>query len=56
MKKVAVWGNASPTMYFDTRKTTINGVPLLALVEESWINEEFAVRAKQRSSEIIRLR
>jgi malate/lactate dehydrogenase len=46
VKKVAVWGNASSTMYYDTRKTTINGIPILALVEESWVKEEFAVRAK----------
>lgn len=56
IKKVAVWGNHSPTMYPDIRYSTIDGKNALDLVEKKWINDEFTPRVQQRGAEIIKLR
>lgn len=56
IKKVAVWGNHSPTMYPDIRNTTINGKNAFDLVDRKWVNDEFTPRVQQRGAEIIKLR
>jgi len=56
IKKVAVWGNHSPTMYPDVRSTTVNGKNALDLVDKKWVNDEFTPRVQQRGAEIIKLR
>lgn len=56
VKKLAVWGNSSSSMFLDTRRTTIVGVPIGIVVENSWTNEEFAPRVKRRGEEVIDLR
>lgn len=56
IKKVAIWGNHSPTMYPDVRNTTINGKRALDLVDQKWVSDEFTPRVQQRGAEIIKLR
>lgn len=46
VKKIAIWGNTSNKMFIDTRRTTINQIPLETLVETSWINDEMSPRVK----------
>lgn len=56
IKKLAVWGNHSPTMYPDIRYTTIGGKKATDLVDSNWNNNEFVPRVQQRGAEIIKLR
>lgn len=56
IKKLAIWGNHSPTMYPDIRNTTVNGKAAPSLVTPSWIADEFTPRVQKRGAEIIELR
>ena len=56
IKKVAIWGNHSPTMYPDIRYTTVKGKKAMDLVDKKWVNDEFTPRVQQRGAEIIKLR
>ena len=56
IKKLAVWGNHSPTMYPDIRNTIIGGKKATDLVDKKWVNDEFVPRVQQRGGEIIKLR
>jgi len=56
IKKMAIWGNHSPTMYPDIRNTTVNGASAESLVDASWIADEFTPRVQKRGAEIIELR
>lgn len=56
IKKLAIWGNHSPTMYPDIRNTTVGGKAAPSLVTPSWIADEFTPRVQKRGAEIIELR
>jgi len=56
IKKMAIWGNHSPTMYPDVRNTTIAGKPALSLIDDDWKIKEFTPRVQKRGAEIIELR
>ena len=56
IKKLAIWGNHSPTMYPDIRNTTVAGKQATSLVNASWIADEFTPRVQKRGAEIIELR
>lgn len=57
IKKLCVWGNHSPTMFADTRFTTIAGVPLEHIIDDtSWINQSFLPTVGKRGSSIIQAR
>lgn len=56
IKKMAIWGNHSPTMYPDIRNTTVNGKKALDLVDAKWLADEFTPRVQKRGAEIIELR
>jgi len=56
IKKMAIWGNHSPTMYPDIRNTTIAGQDAPTLVDDSWVANEFTPRVQKRGAEIIELR
>ena len=56
IKKLAVWGNHSPTMYPDIRYCTIVNKKASDLVDKKWISNEFIPRVQQRGAEIIKLR
>lgn len=56
IKKLAVWGNHSPTMYPDIRYSEVKGKKATDLVDSKWINDEFTPRVQKRGAEIIELR
>lgn len=56
IKKLAIWGNHSPTMYPDIRNCTIKGKAAPTMVDPKWINDEFTPRVQKRGAEIIDLR
>jgi malate dehydrogenase len=56
IKKLAIWGNHSPTMYPDIRNTTVAGKAAESLVDAKWIADEFTPRVQKRGAEIIELR
>jgi malate dehydrogenase len=56
IKKMAIWGNHSPTMYPDIRNTTVGGKKATDLVDAKWISDEFTPRVQKRGAEIIELR
>jgi len=56
IKKMAIWGNHSPTMYPDIRNTTVKGQAAPELVDAKWISDEFTPRVQKRGAEIIELR
>nr|VFJ72474.1 MAG: malate dehydrogenase (NAD) [Candidatus Kentron sp. FW] len=56
VKKVAVWGNHSPTQYPDINHATVNGKPATSLVDTSWVRDEFMPRVQKRGAEIISAR
>jgi len=56
IKKMAVWGNHSPTMYPDLRNCTVKGKNAMSLVDPAWIKDEFTPRVQKRGAEIIELR
>jgi malate dehydrogenase len=56
VKKLAVWGNHSPTMYPDIRNATCAGKSAPGLVSADWVKDEFTPRVQKRGAEIIQLR
>ena len=56
IKKLAIWGNHSPTMYPDVRNCTIGGKSALSLIDEEWKIKSFTPRVQKRGAEIIELR
>lgn len=57
IKKLAVWGNHSPTMYPDVRFATSNGDALPKLIgDDSWIRETFIPTVGKRGAAIIEAR
>ena len=57
IKKLAVWGNHSPTMYPDFRFATAGGQPVKALVnDEAWNKDTFIPLVGKRGAAIIEAR
>lgn len=56
IKNLAIWGNHSPTMYPDTRNTTIGGRLAGELVDQKWISDDFIPCVQQRGAAIIKAR
>jgi malate dehydrogenase len=56
IKKLAVWGNHSTSMYPDIRNTTVGDKKATDLVDKTWIKDEFVPRIQNRGAEIIKLR
>lgn len=56
IKKMAIWGNHSPTMYPDIRNTMVAGKDAPSLVDATWVKDEFTPRVQKRGAEIIELR
>ena len=47
IKKMAIWGNHSPTMYPDIRNTTCGkNKKAMDLVDKKWIADEFTPRVQ----------
>lgn len=56
IKKVAVWGNHSPTMFPDIKNTTIGGKAARDLVDSAWERDDFIPTVQQRGAAIIQAR
>jgi len=57
IKKMAVWGNHSPTMYPDLRFATVDGQDALTLVnDETWYRETYIPTVGKRGGAIIAAR
>jgi malate dehydrogenase len=57
IKKLCVWGNHSPTMFADTRFTSVSGISLEKVIEDfSWINDSFLPTVSKRGASIIEAR
>ncbi|MBU0550281.1 malate dehydrogenase [Myxococcota bacterium] len=57
IKRLAVWGNHSPTMYPDFTNATINGEPLEVVInDDAWLNGAFMKTVQQRGAAIINAR
>jgi malate dehydrogenase len=55
-KKIAVWGNHSPTMYPDIRFTTADGQEVKKSIDETWYKETFIPTVGKRGAAIIEAR
>jgi len=53
---VAIWGNHSALQYPDVSHATVDGRPVLDLVDETWLVNEFIPRVANRGAEIIAVR
>jgi len=56
IKKVAIWGNHSSTMYPDLTNATVKGKPVPQAVPEEWTEREFIPVVQQRGAAIIAAR
>jgi malate dehydrogenase len=55
-RKVAVWGNHSPTMYPDFRNATAGGQAVKPLIDDTWNKEVFIPTVGKRGAAIIEAR
>jgi malate dehydrogenase len=55
-KKIAVWGNHSPTMYPDIRFTTADGQEINKTIDQTWYKETFIPTVGKRGAAIIEAR
>jgi malate dehydrogenase len=57
VKKLAIWGNHSTTMYPDFYSASVNGKPLTSVVnDENWLKTTFLETVQKRGAEIIKAR
>jgi malate dehydrogenase len=56
VRGVAIWGNHSALQYPDVSHATVDGRPVLELVDEAWLVNEFIPRVANRGAEIIAVR
>jgi malate dehydrogenase len=53
IRKMAVWGNHSPTQYPDINHAIVNNISATELVDTAWVRDEFIPRVQKRGAEII---
>lgn len=57
VKKLAIWGNHSPTMYPDFYNATIGGKPVMEVIsDEGWLRDTFVPTVGKRGAAIIAAR
>lgn len=56
VKKVAIYGNHSPTMVIDYVHAEIQGKPAKEVVDLGWLRGEFMTRVQKRGAEVIEAR
>lgn len=54
--QVAIWGNHSPTMVVDLRAATLDGEPLMPLMEQGWYRDTLLPQVAGRGGSIIEAR
>ena len=56
VKKVIIWGNHSATQYPDLHHATVDGKPVLSLIDGAWFKDVFIPTVQQRGAAIIKAR
>ena len=56
VKKVIIWGNHSATQYPDLNHASVAGKPVMSLVDEAWVKNDFIPKVQKRGAEIIAAR
>lgn len=56
VKKLAIWGNHSATLYPDFTNAELNGKPADQVVERKWLESEFIPQVQQRGAAVIAAR
>ena len=56
VKNVIIWGNHSATQYPDVHHATVNGQPVLNLVDMDWVEHDFIPKVQKRGAEVIAAR
>jgi malate dehydrogenase len=56
VRKLAIWGNHSATLYPDFTNATVRGRPAAEVVDRSWLESEFIGAVQQRGAAVIAAR
>lgn len=56
VKRMAIWGNHSPTMFPDIKNTTVGGKAARSLVDSAWEKDDFIPTVQKRGAAIIEAR
>jgi malate dehydrogenase len=56
VKKLAIWGNHSATLYPDFTNATVNGKAADQVVDRTWLEKEFIPAVQQRGAAVIAAR
>jgi len=56
VKRLAIWGNHSATLYPDFTNATIGGAPATEVVDRAWLENEFIPAVQQRGAAVIAAR
>ena len=56
VRKLAIWGNHSATLYPDFTNAEVNGRPAASVVERRWLESEFITLVQQRGAAVIAAR
>lgn len=56
VQDMTIWGNHSSTQVPDFFNATIDGKPVPAIIDESWLKKEFIHKLQNRGAEIIKVR
>ncbi len=56
VKKLAIWGNHSATLYPDFTNAEVNGKPADQIVDRKWLEAEFIPQVQQRGAAVIAAR
>jgi len=53
VKKLAIWGNHSATLYPDFTNATVNGKAASEVIDRAWLEKEFIPEVQQRGAAVI---
>ncbi len=56
VKKLAIWGNHSATLYPDFTNATVNGKAASEVVDRAWLEKDFIAAVQQRGAAVIAAR
>jgi len=56
VKKLAIWGNHSATLYPDFTNATVNGEAASEVIDRGWLEKEFLAEVQQRGAAVIAAR
>ena len=56
MRKLAIWGNHSATLYPDFTNATVNGKRPVSVVDRAWLKDSYIQEVQQRGAAVIAAR